>query len=345
MPSCVLFRTHFSDAIGYGHLYRCLSLAEELKKQSIDVIFLFDFNVGPLHFPPALNEFNHYFLPDAGCIEHDEVNIIVNYLNSYDMKMVFYDKYGSYKETFSTLRYKGLLLAGFADFGVYDEYFDLQIDHNSSVEEARILGGFGACILNSQYNLSRSTRCNSNKLIEKDKLNLFVNMGSGDVDLYKTIIISAFKMMDVNNMFNVYWLDNSGELSVGQDVVKINNIKVIKNIENMADFLGDMDLAVGSCGVNAFERCSMGIFSLVVKTVENQRRNYNSLLSHKLAIGFDDSVALKDKLYSLFINRKELRMHSIRCFQAIDGMGSERVAKHINKKFFSAIAISSDCHR
>lgn len=55
--------------------------------------------------------------------------------------------------------------------------------------------------------------------------------------------------------------------------VGLRNIKVLDATDNMAILMHQADLAVGTCGIAAWERCVLGLPSLVVITAENQRED------------------------------------------------------------------------
>jgi UDP-2,4-diacetamido-2,4,6-trideoxy-beta-L-altropyranose hydrolase len=60
-------------------------------------------------------------------------------------------------------------------------------------------------------------------------------------------------------------------VAIHKSVLKLPNVKVIDSTDQMAVLIAQADLAVGTCGVAAWERCALGLPCLVVVTAENQR--------------------------------------------------------------------------
>ena len=51
---------------------------------------------------------------------------------------------------------------------------------------------------------------------------------------------------------------------------KYQNIQILKNVSNMAEIMAKSDLSIGAAGVSSWERCSVGLPSLVIVTADNQ---------------------------------------------------------------------------
>ncbi|MEY8213842.1 MAG: hypothetical protein RPR97_05075, partial [Colwellia sp.] len=253
------------------------------------------------------------------------------------LKVLFFDKYSISNRLIKNLREKGVYIVGFDDFGLQNDNYDLLIDHNFSHEaqgvDRKILGGYEYSVLDGQFKEHKKNGFLIKNEDVEDKsdsrLNLFVNLGSGPVSNYEEMILKSFTRLKIKKMFNVYWLVNN-DLSIlhSKDELKFG-IKRIAYIENMAEFLIDMDLAIGSCGVNAIERCCMGIPSLIFKTVENQQRNHLKLMAEKLAVPANSVDDIIDSLNCFFINPKKLKVESDRCSLSVDGKGAGRVANEI----------------
>ncbi len=339
VSSGVLFRTHYGGGIGHGHIMRCLSIASILQEKGFDSVFLLDQKVEDelldlekykCYF---LNEFNsrEYFEDKKEMGEEDK---IIECMKSHNLKILFFDKYLISNELLKNLKDKGCFIAGFDDFGHRNYFYDLLIDHNyinkNQDRESRVLGGLEHCVLDGKFKHSKDTRQLSKANANSDvKLNLFVNLGGGCVLEYEKIILEAFDAMDMNNKFNVYWLDSNKASGLNFENYSKRYIEKIPYVNNMAKFLLDMDVAIGSCGVNAIERCAMGIPSLVFKTVENQSRNYQNLIKKRLVIPVLNKLDIAIKLDELYRSPQVLERESDYCRSKIDGKGVYRVADKI----------------
>lgn len=67
---------------------------------------------------------------------------------------------------------------------------------------------------------------------------------------------------------------------IHRSVEGLPNAVVLDATDSMARLMAEADLAIGTCGVAAWERCTLGLPSLVVVTAENQREDAEIL--HRL---------------------------------------------------------------
>ncbi len=348
MSGGVLFRTLYGGNTGFGHIRRCLSLASALHEKGIESVFLLDslsedilLDVKKFKYH-SLNEFNSGQYLNSEKVNEEDV--ISQCIDKYNIKIVFFDKYSIANSLIKNLKKKVSYIAGFDDFGLKNENYDLLIDHNFPHEKEgknnKVLGGFEYCVLDSQFKKIKSSIKNKSTQGKINfRLNLFVNLGSGFVGTYEKMILKSFANLEINNKFNVYWLINNDLSLLNSKDESRFGIRKITYIDNMAQFLVSMDLAIGSCGVNAIERCCMGVPSLVFKTVENQQRNCHTLISNKLAMPVHNESDIIDKLNYFHTNPKRLKIESDRCSLSIDGEGAHRVANKIHSilSLFKAI--------
>ena len=338
MAAGVLFCTHYGGDIGNGHIMRCLSIASTLQSRGLNSVFLLDKQ--DENTALKLNEYKCYFVNKAiygGNIvsngKSDEQEII-RCMKEHELKIIFIDKYSVTDELLHNLKTKGYFIMGFDDFGLGNPSYGLLIDHNyicdNQCKDSRILGGLEYCVIDERFKKLNDLRGPTTpKEIKSHKLNLFVNLGSGPISDYERIVLKALKMEGMHGKFNVFWLGGSKEQDLGFSHYPKNYIKKFLYINNMAKFMTDMDLAIGSCGVNAIERCVMGIPSLVFRTAENQERNYQHLIDKELITPVLNEYEIVDRLDEFFKNPKMLKKASDRCRLNIDGKGVYRVVEKI----------------
>lgn len=100
-------------------------------------------------------------------------------------------------------------------------------------------------------------------------------------------------------------------------------------VDNMAEFMVNSDLAIGGAGVTAWERCCLGLPSLIVVLAENQRPGAIALdeaRAAKVIGGIEDIVpGLCDALHAVSA-RGDLAAMARAASDITDGMGARRVA-------------------
>ena len=337
MSAGVLFYTHYGADVGYGHVRRCLSIASALRERGVESVFLLESLCGSVL--PELKNFECYFLSELSTYNPlknrttNEYQAISQCIKKYNLRVVFFDNYSVPDSLLQDLKKDLVKMASFDDFGMTNPNYNLIVDHNS-LRAIRnnggiVLGGFEHCVLGDQYSkLKRTKNQVKSRGYKNGKLNLFISLGSGPVLAYEEMIMSSFIDVNINSMYNIYWLiSNKLPKNNSSNAFEINKIKTI---DNMASFLVDMDVSIGSCGVNALERCCMGVPSLVFKTAGNQQRNYQELIDRGIAMPIKSERDISEGLKYLFQNPQFVQEQSIRCGFSVDGKGASRVAFSIH---------------
>ena len=111
-----------------------------------------------------------------------------------------------------------------------------------------------------------------------------------------------------------------------------NDIRMLTNIDNMAEIMANSDVCIGAAGSSSWERCCLGLPTLTFTIAENQHRIAAYLHDRKVAVtteiealrsDFDNIFSLKgsDVLMRVSFNGQKI----------CDGLGSERVVKLLGK--------------
>jgi UDP-2,4-diacetamido-2,4,6-trideoxy-beta-L-altropyranose hydrolase len=100
------------------------------------------------------------------------------------------------------------------------------------------------------------------------------------------------------------------------------------DVENMAQLMADSDLAVGAAGTTSWERCCLGLPTLMLVLADNQRHGANALVTSGAAILLDDLSALERSLpeaMRCLVHGERLTQLAAAAAQVTDGLGVERV--------------------
>ena len=104
--------------------------------------------------------------------------------------------------------------------------------------------------------------------------------------------------------------------------------EVLVNIDNMAQRMADSDLAIGAAGSTAWERCCLGLPSLIVVLADNQRQGAQALKKARTALLIEDvrdiAVQLPLTIHAL-ASHERLREMSTAAAVLNDGRGVEKV--------------------
>lgn len=124
------------------------------------------------------------------------------------------------------------------------------------------------------------------------------------------------------------WLQNVRELAAQMPWPT----EVVVNVSDMARRMADSDLAIGAAGSTSWERCCLGLPTLMVVLAENQRPGAQALEAACAArlIGVVSDIATQLPLAVLDLIDSECRRHMSLAASAItDGQGVSRILKAI----------------
>ena len=125
------------------------------------------------------------------------------------------------------------------------------------------------------------------------------------------------------------WLDDvrNQALSLSRPV------RVLVGVSDMAQLMADSDLAIGAAGATSWERCCLGVPTLMLILAENQRKIAEGLHRAKAAQLIEISV-LKSRplILSECIAPQALGAMSIAAAAITDGLGATKVIKSVFDK-------------
>lgn len=295
----VAFRVDASPKIGSGHFMRCLTLAKGLKEKGAGVRFIS--RELPEHFRTMLVSGGCEFAP-LNAIEDALGTAEVLGVSSWDWIVV--DHYNLDARWESAMRSRGKRILAIDDIADRAHDCDILLDQNYYVNaqtrylgktpaNCRLLLGPRFALLGKDYvRLRRSarTRCAPVQRI-------LVFLGGADASNFTERAISAL-------------VPHAGKLAKVDVVIGLQHPKVAEirslcakhrfdchvQTTRMAELVQAADLAIGAGGSNTWERCSLGLPSLVVVVADNQNQAARdlALLNATRMIGTDAEVTATD---------------------------------------------------
>ena len=121
------------------------------------------------------------------------------------------------------------------------------------------------------------------------------------------------------------WLQNVRELAEQMPWPT----EVAVNVNDMAQRMADSDLAIGAAGSTSWERCCLGLPTLMVVLADNQKEAAAHLehagAAHCLSLNDQLQQQTQDRLILLLNQRKQLSQMSVCASEITDGKGVERI--------------------
>jgi UDP-2,4-diacetamido-2,4,6-trideoxy-beta-L-altropyranose hydrolase len=327
------FIAHASQENGGGHVYRCLPIYEELIKQNWNCVFLI--NKSALDLIPELSKCEY--------IVYRKKDVLNQLTSSYfkgKARYLFIDDYSFSKDSESPLRDCAKQLIIFddtADIEHDGDYFicispDIHEDiYKSKVpKNSKFLLGPSFASLRNQFFLNRYSALESKKDIVE---NIFISAGASDPLGITELFVEAICLTNYRKRLSIV-LGSNNKLS--RKLLENNNIdfKVYSSVENIADIMSSSDIALGASGNSSWERCCLGIPSIIFETASNQNKIAKYLENVGAAINLgkprdlsiDDVSKAIQEIIDDPIRRADM---SSSAFGVTDGLGVRRILANI----------------
>lgn len=353
----VFFRADASRWIGTGHVMRCLTLADSLQANGAECQFICREHPGNLIEHIRGKGYTIHILPM--CSERDTDLVHSKWLGATQMQdaeacalilarlqpeWLVVDHYAL------NARWESGLAAHCGKRMVIDDLADrthncdLLLDQNLGRTDADYSGLLPAntvTLIGPQYALLRpefaqlraeSLTRRSNPQLKR----LLVTMGGVDKDNATGRVLEALNQcflppdLSITVVMGPHapWLED-----VQKQATKMNcHTRVLVGVNNMARLMTESDLAVGAAGGTAWERCCLGLASIVLLLADNQQSGAEALQATGAVLAMKNVSELQNlfqahKLSGSIPNL--LRQMSKAAVQVTDGLGAFRTTQRL----------------
>jgi UDP-2,4-diacetamido-2,4,6-trideoxy-beta-L-altropyranose hydrolase len=352
----IAFRVDASLRIGTGHVMRCLTLAKALRERGAECLFLSRDHEGNLNEMLNSQGFDVSVLPaDEEPPQHSgqpvpthsdwlgvswltDAQQTIEALGHRIVDWLIVDHYALDSRWETRIRPNTRKLMVIDDLADREHDCDLLLDQNlvANFENrydllvppgcTRLLGPKYA-LLQPEYAELRSRvppRCSP---VDR----IFVYFGGSDIYGLTELTISAFLRLQHPDLKLDVVINSKSKNAKGvrAQVAGQANITLHENLPSLAPLMAKADLSIGASGATTWERCCLGLPSLVATVAENQTPIADSLdrLGLVLWIGSAHSLTALNIAQSMkkILKRSDLESWSRSCTQVVDGMGLRRV--------------------
>jgi UDP-2,4-diacetamido-2,4,6-trideoxy-beta-L-altropyranose hydrolase len=353
--SHIAFRTDATSLIGTGHFMRCLTLASALKSRDSHVRFV-SRNL-PEHFRNMLVERNIEFVSLVGDVTvssdgdlahsnwlgvsqaqdaEDAIEALSDQL--WDWLVVDHYALDARWEGFLRLTAKKILVID--DVADRQHDCDVLLDQNfyADMQTRYVNKVSGHCqlLLGPQYALLRDEFRILREHIKPRSArikNILVFFGGVDADNYTGLTLEALAqiMYEGLNVDVVIGAQHPRREEV-QAVCLEYGYTCYVQTTHMADLMAKADLAIGAGGSASWERCCLGLPSLLVAVAENQVEIAKELesISACIYLGLSsavDSLDIKNAINNILSNQEQLGLLSKNALSLVDGHGVDKVCQ------------------
>ena len=359
-----IFRVDASIQIGTGHVMRCLTLANALKEKNKQSYFICRQHRGHLI---QLIEDNGYkvltlpspskaWSPSSGnkSLPHakwlgvdmlDDAKQTIKLLkkeNIEDIDYLIVDHYALDKY------WENKLIPYTKNIMVIDDLADRQ--HNCELlldqtfgrrkEDYKNLVPENCIVLTgSQYALLRPEfakwrEYSLKRRVKPEFKKLLITMGGVDPDNYTGAILQELSRCKLPEDLIVTvvlgstapHLSNVKELAISLPL----SINVKVGVDNMAEVMSNSDMAIGAAGATTWERCCLGLPSIIFVFAENQKLIALNIGRQKIAILADSPSSLFQNLSDYLCEKNNI--YSKNSANICDGIGTAKVLERLDSE-------------
>mgnify|MGYP000744796289 CR=1 FL=1 len=284
----IIFRADASIRIGLGHIMRCLVLAKEFQSQQNTVTFicknltgnaisLIQKNLHSILVLPTVSDFfsDNFYIDCLGSTQEIDAEQTIHVIPP-NADLLIVDQYALDAIWHHMLRPYAKKIMVLDDLANKNFECDILLNQNLGSSQEQYENKIpNACqmLLGCKYALLRPEFADTRQeaLLKRDKTqhirNILISVGGSDIDNVTYKILQS-----LNDDFNIVVLlgKHSPYNQMIEQYADKNNIKVIIDGSNMANLMLYADLAIGAAGSTSWERCCLGLPTLLWVTADNQ---------------------------------------------------------------------------
>ncbi len=335
-------RVDGNEIIATGHVMRCLSIAEQLRKLGAQVTFVLADDR-----PRELIEHRGFLVDVLDTVWDDldqEIDIFQNYIKENGVKVVLLDSYYvtlKYMQTIANLTkliyiddlsrflYPASTLVSygaFIDEKIYKEPYMLQ-----KLDTTFLLG--------SQYVPLRDEFSYVPFKVGNEVRKVLITTGGTDQFNVAGKILK--RLQNDEECHNLEYHVIVGCFNKNRDKLsnmkqKYSNIHLHENVTNISEWMRECDVAISAAGTTTYELCACGIPSICLEVADNQegaiRWEQEGYMKYA-GNAYKDMESCIERCRKALIeyrnNYEERLKVSKRMQSLVDGCGACRIAKHI----------------
>nr|WP_174507021.1 UDP-2,4-diacetamido-2,4,6-trideoxy-beta-L-altropyranose hydrolase [Acinetobacter sp. Marseille-Q1620] len=359
-------RADASVEIGSGHIMRCLSIADALIQQGHECFFICRNHVGNLIdfikkygykvfslengdnqvSSEHLTEYQRW-LTVTEEFDAKQTLAVIESRYSFPIDWMIVDHYALSAQWEDIIREKVKNILVIDDLANRTHSTDILLDcgvtntfesyQDLNNRDAKILLGPKYALLRPEFNQYR--RLQEKKILngndtQSSLLNILVNLGGVDKDNLTSDIIDVF--LKTSFPYNVGLTIVMGVNAPWKDdvITKASQLsfpcQVLVNVSNMAELMSQSDYAIGAAGSTAWERCCLGLPTVMICMAENQKMIAKDLHELGAAISLDQQQ-IPTHLAAILIQLDRQKLLKMRkaAFGVTDGTGVQQLLHEI----------------
>lgn len=362
----IVFRCDASIQIGTGHVMRCLTLADELARQGAKCHFICREHEGNLIDFIAQKGYEVYKVGINNSIQNDteptlfhsewlgtsqaeDATQTIDIVSAIQPQWLVIDHYALNDYWEQQLRSHCdsiLVIDDLADRKhdceiLLDQTFgrDKQDYQHLVPNHCKVLCGTKYALLRPEFSKWRqySLERRKNNTLE----HILVNLGGVDKDNLTSKILDTLKQAPLSDSCKITVVMGSTSPWISTVIEKAEQLpwptEVKTGVSNMAELMANSDLAIGAAGSTSWERCCLGLPTIMLVIANNQMNianNLESINAVKVVLNNHNLAQMINKyLYELIQNPEKLEAMSQSSADVLDGCGTFKVIEKMKSLY------------
>lgn len=354
------FRADASSQIGTGHVMRCLTLADGMRSAGAECLFVCRAHEG--HLMKHIRSRGYEVLNLATSTSADsststslahaswlgvdwqtDAEQTRRMLGSQPFDWLIVDHYALDHRWETFMRSSCNHIMAIDDLADRQHNCDILLDQNHGSSEDRYRGlaplncmqlhGPEYALLKPEYAEQRTRKVAGDGRV----LRVLIYFGGGADERNLTgITVRAFQAPQLAHieLDIVVGAAYAYQSSLEEIAAKRGNAAIHCQLPDLAHLMAKADLSIGAGGATSWERCCMGLPSIVISIAENQRPSCHALSNDKLIDYLSDlnqvtPELIRDRVLSLLKRPEFLREMSDRGMRLVDGKGIKKITKFL----------------
>lgn len=330
----ILIRADGSQQIGFGHISRCLALAEALTSQGMEAAFAIKSTSDQVADVIARQGHAvHQLAKDSS-----EPKSLFELAQHQEARVVCVDTYEADVAYLRALKDFGLNVVFVDDFARFPIPVDMVVNYNAYAPDLTYqVDSATRLLLGPRYSLlqQRFKKARDHHTIKAPE-NVLVMFGGADLHNWSGKIASAL-LQSLPEAAHITII--TGPASATRHELEAlskttSRLEVKLQPKDLPAIMAKASLAISGAGVTAYELACLGVPSLLLVLADNQFRNAEAFdrLGIATSLGWHENLRpekIAVAVVAHLADKKKLARMSARGRQLVDGMGAERVAKEI----------------
>lgn len=331
----IFIRADGSQQIGFGHISRCLALAEALALQGIETAFAIKSTSEQVAGVIARQGYAVHQLEK----DSSETQSLFELAQHHQARVVCVDTYEADAAYLQGLKDFGLKVVFIDDFASFPIPADIVVNYNAYAPDLTYqVGPATRLLLGPRYALlqQRFKKARENNAINLQQENVLVIFGGSDLHNWSAKIASALlqSLPDVTRVTVITGPASATRHELEALAKTASRLEVKLQPEDLPAIMATASLAISGAGVTAYELACLGVPSLLLVLADNQFHNAAALDRFGIAasLGWHENLRPEEIAMAAaahLADAEKLARMSERGRQLVDGMGAERVAKEI----------------